>query len=79
MKAVCGYRSEQVRGILCNLLPKLCDGGGKVGGVGGNPDGFVLAVGVLNALICIPGLIAFGPGQLWLETLKGNFKKQKVC
>lgn len=52
------------------MFPKLCDGGGKVGGVGGNPNCFVLAVGVLNALISVPGLIALGPGQLWLETLE---------
>lgn len=70
-----GYQREQVGRISYNLLPKLCDGGGKVGGVGGNPKGFVLAVGVLNALIGVPGLIALGPRQLWPETLRGQRNK----
>ena len=56
--------------LLCNSLPELGDGGGEVGGVGSQPKGFVLAVGVLDAAIGVPGLIALGPGQLRLETLK---------
>lgn len=60
---------------LCNSLPKLGDGGGVVGGevgggVGAPHKGFVLAVGVLNAAIGVPGLIALGPGQFWLKTLQ---------
>lgn len=52
------------------MLPELGDGGGEVGGVGSHPEGFVLAVGVLNAMISVPGLIALGPGQLRLKTLE---------
>lgn len=63
--------------VLCNLLPELCDGGGEVGGVGSHPEGFVLAVGVLNAMISVPGLIALGPGQLRLKTLGYNKKNKK--
>lgn len=48
--------------VLCNLLPELSDGGGEVGGVGSHPEGFVLAVGVLDAVLSVPGLIALGPG-----------------
>lgn len=55
---------------LCNSLPELGDGGGEVGGVGSQPKGFVLAVGVLDAAIGVPGLFALGPGQLRLKTLK---------
>lgn len=53
-------------------LPELGDGGGKaqVGGVGCQPEGFVHAVGVLDAVIAVPGMIALGPGQLRLKTLK---------
>lgn len=67
--------------VLCNLLPELGDGGGEVGGVGSHPEGFVLAVGVLNAMISVPGLIALGPGQLRLKTLgykKKRKKKKKI-
>lgn len=63
--------------VLCNLLPELGDGGGEVGGVGSHPEGFVLAVGVLNAMISVPGLIALGPGQLRLKTLGYKKKKKK--
>lgn len=67
-----GYASEQVRAALCNSLPELGDGGGEVqvGGVGSHPKGFVLADGVLDAAIGVPGLIALGPGQLRPKTLK---------
>jgi len=53
-----------------NSLPELGDGGGEVGGVGGQPEGFVLAEGVLDAAVGVPGLVALGPGQLRLETLQ---------
>lgn len=72
----CGYASVQVCVVLCNLLPELGDGGGEVGGVGSHPEGFVLAVGVLNAMISVPGLIALGPGQLRLKTL--GYKKKNM-
>ena len=62
--------NEHVGTLLGNLLPELSDGGGEVGDVGGQKKGFVLAEGVLNAAIGIPGLIALGPGQLRLKTLK---------
>lgn len=67
---MCDYASVHACVLLCNSLPELCDGGGEVGGVGSHPKGFVLAVGVFNATICVPGLVALGPGQLWLKTLK---------
>lgn len=78
MKMACGYTIE-VFVFLCNSLPKLGDGGGEVevGGVGSQPKGFVLAVGVLDAAIGVPGLIAFGPGQLRLKTLECK-KKARV-
>ncbi len=66
---ICGYASELACVLLCNSLPELGDGGGEVGGVGSQPKGFVLAVGVLDAAIGVPGLIAFGPGKLRLKTL----------
>lgn len=53
-----------------NSLPELRDGGGKVGGVGGQPQGLVFADGVLHAVFCVPGLLALGPGELRLETLQ---------
>ena len=56
--------------LLYNSLPELGDGGGEVGGVGSQPEGFVLAVGVLDAAIGVPGLFALSPGQLRLKTLK---------
>lgn len=52
-----------------NVLPELGDGGGEVGGVDGHPEGFVLAVGVLDATVSVPGLFTLGPGQLRLKTL----------
>lgn len=64
--------------VLCNSLPELGDGGGEVGGVGSHPKGFVLAVGVLDAMISVPGLLAFGPGQLWLKTLKYKNKNAQL-
>lgn len=67
---LCSYATEQVCVVLCNLLPELSDGGGEVGGVGSHPEGFVLAVGILNAALSVPGLLAFGPGQLRLKALK---------
>lgn len=74
----CGYASEHVCALLCNLLPELGDGGGEVG-VGSQPKGFVLAVGVLNAVFGVPCLFALGPGQLRLKTLKCKKKKQESC
>lgn len=53
-----------------NSLPELGDGGGEVGGVGGQPQGLVFADGVLHAVFCVPGLLALGPGELRLETLQ---------
>lgn len=69
-EVVWSYATEQVCVVLCNLLPELSDGGGEVGGVGSHPKGFVLAVGILDAAVSVPGLLAFGPGQLRLKTLK---------
>lgn len=68
--------------LLCNSLPELGDRGGEVGevgGVGSQPEGFVLAVGVLDAAVGVPGLIALGPRQLRLKTLEPAKKKQKLC
>lgn len=53
-----------------NSLPKLCDGGGKVGGVGRQPQARVFADRVLHTVFCVPELLALGPGQLRLETLQ---------
>lgn len=61
--------------LLYNSLPELCDGGGEVGGAGSHPKGFVLAVGVLNAAVCVPRLLALGPWQLWLKALREKCKK----
>lgn len=60
-----------------NSLPELGDGGGEVGGVGGQPESFVLADRVLDAAVGVPRLIAFGPRQLGLETLQRQ-KEQRV-
>lgn len=59
-------------------LPELCDGGGEagIGGIGRQPKGFVLAVGVLHAVLGVPGLVAGGPGQLGLETLGENIETE---
>lgn len=78
MNLLCDYASEHVFVLLCNSLPELGDGGGEVGGVGSQPEGFVLAVGVLDAAIGVPGLIALGPGQLRLKTLKHKNKKSRI-
>lgn len=51
-------------------LPELSDGGGKVGNVGCQPQGLVLADCVLYTVFCVPGLLAFGPGELRLKALK---------
>lgn len=78
MTFFCCYASEHVCALLYNSLPELSDGGGEVGGVGSQPKGFVLAVGVLNAAFGVPGLIALGPRKLRLKTLKRH-KKQESC
>lgn len=64
-------------GKRCYSLPELYDGGGeaRVGGVGRRPVGFVLAVGVLDAVLGVPGLIALGPGQLGLKALHTQYKE----
>jgi len=79
MKILCGYASEHVCVRLCNSLPELSDGGGEVGGVSSQPKGFVLAVGVLDAAIGVPGLIALGPGQLRLKTLKHKKSSSNIA
>ncbi len=43
---------------------------GEVGDVGGDPEAFVLADGVLHAVRGVPAVSAAGPGQLVLETLQ---------
>lgn len=65
-------------GKRCYSLPELYDGGGeaRVGGVGRHPVGFVLAVGVLDAVLGVPGLIALGPGQLGLKALHTQYKER---
>lgn len=63
-------RMRRARVAKNNSLPELRDGGGKVGGVGGQPQGLVFADGVLHAVVCVPGLLALGPGELRLETLQ---------
>jgi len=50
-------------------LPELGDGGGVVGHVGREPEGLVPPDRVLYAELGVPGLVAFGPGELWLEAL----------
>ena len=51
-------------------LPELSDRGGKVGNVGCQPKGLVLADCVLYTEFCVPGLLAFCPGELRLKALK---------
>ena len=51
-------------------LPEFSDRGGKVGNVGCQPEGFVLADCVLHTVLCVPGLLAFCPGELWLKALE---------
>lgn len=51
-------------------LPELSDGGGKVGNIGSQPEGLVLANRVLHTVLCVPGLFAFCPGKLRLKALK---------
>lgn len=55
-----------------NSLPELGDRGskGEIGGIGHQPEGFVHPVGVFDAVISVPGVIALGPGELRLKTLK---------
>lgn len=58
------------------VLPELCDWGGEVGEVGRQPEAFVLAVRVLDAAVGVPGLVALGPRQFGLETLKAKKAKK---
>ena len=51
-------------------LPELCDGGCEVGDVGCQPKGLVLADRVLHTELCVPGLLAFCPGELRLKAMK---------
>lgn len=51
-------------------LPELGYRGGKVGDVGGEPQGLVSADRVLHAEFRVPGLLALGPGELRLEALE---------
>lgn len=51
-------------------LPKFGDRGGKVGHIGCQPKGLILADCVLHTVFCVPGLLAFCPGELWLKALK---------
>ena len=52
------------------LLPELDDRGGEVGGAVGDPEALVLPQGVLQAVGCVPAVVAFGPGELRLEGLE---------
>lgn len=51
-------------------LPEFGDRRGEVDSVGGEPEGFVLADGVLHTVLRVPAVLAAGPGQLVLETLQ---------
>lgn len=53
-----------------NSLPKFRNRGGKVGSVDCQPQGLVFADGVLHTGVCVPGLLALGPGELRLKTLQ---------
>lgn len=55
---------------VCHSLPELGDGGGKVGSIGCQPKGLVLAHCVLYTVLCVPRLLAFCPGELGLKALK---------
>lgn len=63
-----------------NLLPELGDRGdqGQVGGVGRQHEGLVHATGVLDAALAVPGVVALGPGQLGLKTLRWTEAKDRI-
>lgn len=51
-------------------LPELSHGRGEVGDVGREPEGFVLADGVLHAVGGVPAVVTACPRQLSLQTLQ---------
>lgn len=53
-----------------NSLPEFSDRGGEIGDVGRQPQGLVLADGVLHAAVSVPGLFALGPGKFRLKALE---------
>lgn len=64
-----GFQSAQQ---ICTqyLLPELSDGRSEVSGIHSSPECLVLAESILNAIFCVPFVVAACPGELRLKALE---------